>query len=59
MTDDLVNLVTKVIREQQGCFFDDVARHVFAAVETAGYVVVKKDALSNLISAYGEASDDR
>ncbi len=42
MNDDLVNLVTKVIREQQGCFFDDIARHVLAAIEAAGYVIVRR-----------------
>ncbi len=28
----LVELVTKVIREQQGCFFDDIARAAIAAM---------------------------
>ncbi len=51
MTDDLVELVTKVIREQQGCFFDDIARHVLAAVEAAGYVIVPREPTEAMIEA--------
>ncbi len=50
-SDNLVELVANVIREQQGCFFDDVARHVLVAVATAGYVIVPREPTEAMIDA--------
>ncbi len=51
MRDNLVELVANVIREEQGCFFDDIARHVFAAVAAAGYAIVPREPTEAMIAA--------
>ncbi len=51
MRDDLVQQVTQVIREQQGCFFDDIARHVFAAVAAAGFAIVPREPNEAMLDA--------